>query len=60
MISGLDSLPGIMQFKGQVPVKVTNVQLMSPYVIDKSWAGVTNFGDDSGTHGKSHVFSQTG
>lgn len=57
MISGLETLPGITQFKGPVPVRVTNVQLMSPYVIDKSWAGVTNSADDSGTHGKHHVFS---
>ena len=40
-------LPGINgQYKSCIPVKVTNVQLMSPHVADKSWGATTTFNED--------------
>ena len=38
------TLPGIGQYKAQVPVKVTNMQLMSsPY---QQWSGPVHFSED--------------
>ena len=48
LITAVDTtLPGISQYKMHVPVRVTNVQLMSPPFLDKTWGAVQTFSDDT-------------
>ena len=41
------TLPGIGNYKTQIPVKVTNMQLVQGPYYDKTWGGTIHFSEDA-------------